>query len=99
MLCGDATRASRRLIGQSDLLERSASLPLKPRAMLNDARRRDKLPTQLSSNCVWSLSLGLVGLGRAADIQGEVAMVRPFRVFLRKGVDFLVFELFGVVLT
>ena len=95
MLCGDATRASRRLIGQSDLFERSASLPLKPRAVLNGARDRDKLPTQVSSNCVWALSEGPVGLERAAVIQGEVAMVRgPFAFFLRKGVEILRFELF-----
>ena len=83
-LCGDAARASRRLLGHSDLLERSASLPLKPRAVLNGARDRDKLPTQLSFNCVWALSEGPVGLERAAVIQGEVAMVRPFRVFFAK---------------
>ena len=48
-------------------------------------------------NCVWALSEGPVGLERAAVIQGEVAMVRPFRVFLRKEVDFLLFEMFCVV--
>ena len=35
-------------------------------------------------NCVWALSEGPVGLERAAVIQGEVAMVRPFRVFFAK---------------
>ena len=61
-LCGDAARASRSLIGHSDLLERSASLPLKPGAVLNGARDRDKLPTQPSSTASGRFPKGLWGL-------------------------------------
>jgi hypothetical protein len=55
---------------------------------------RDKLPTQISFNCVWALSEGPLGLERAAVFKVRWQWCGPFAFFLRKGVDFLRFELF-----
>ena len=93
-LCGDATRASRRLIGQSDLFERSASLPLKPRAVLNGARRPDKLPTQPTSTASGRFPKGLCGLSELLSFKVRWQWCGPFAFFLRKEVDFLLFEMF-----
>ena len=83
-LSGDDTRASRRLIGQSDLFERSASLPLKPPAVLNGARRRDKLPTQPSSTASGRFPKGLWGLSELLSFKVRWQWCGPFAFFCEK---------------